>query len=170
MGLTQLQLANLSSLSQSLIAKIESGRLDPSFSNALRISETIQTIQRKSSKKAEDVMSKEIVYISAGSSLKDAAELMHSNSISQIPVYESSQPVGNISEKTVLRLLSEGEGIENMFKKKVRDVMDDSFPTVNRNTPVGVIYGLLEFFQAVLVMNREKVVGIISKADLLNPV
>ena len=31
LGLTQIQLANLAGVSQSLIAKLESGRIDPSY-------------------------------------------------------------------------------------------------------------------------------------------
>ncbi len=41
-GLTQSQLAKLSGVSQSLIAKIEADRIDPTFSKAQKIFEAIK--------------------------------------------------------------------------------------------------------------------------------
>ena len=41
LGLTQGQLANMANVSQSLIAKIEAGRLDPTYSNATKIFEAL---------------------------------------------------------------------------------------------------------------------------------
>jgi predicted transcriptional regulator len=45
--------------------------------------------------------------------------------------------------------------------------MEDSFPVVGEDTPVELLYSVMDFFQAVLVSKRDKVEGIITKADLL---
>ena len=46
-GLTQGQLAQIAGVSKSLIAKIEAGRLDPTFSKAQKIFEAIDTLGKK---------------------------------------------------------------------------------------------------------------------------
>ena len=55
LGVTQAELAGLAGVSQALIAKIESGRIDPSFSKAKALSETLLGLQRKSTKKTKEI-------------------------------------------------------------------------------------------------------------------
>lgn len=167
LNLTQAQLAKLSNVSQSLIAKIESGRIDPSFSKASALSETLLRLQRRNSLKTKDIMTQDVIHISSVETVEQAAKLMNGKAISQIPIYHDSRQVGSLSEKTILRLLSEGKKPASMFGKHVKEVMDDPFPTVTEDTPIELLYSLLDFVQAVMVMRREKIVGIVSKADLL---
>jgi predicted transcriptional regulator len=49
---------------------------------------------------------------------------------------------------------------------KVKDVIEDSFPTVNVRTPVFAIVPLLQIFQAVMTLDGLKVVGIVTNTDL----
>ena len=56
LGMTQHRLARLSGVSQSLIAKIESGRVDPAYSKAKSIISALQREQFSSEKKAKDIM------------------------------------------------------------------------------------------------------------------
>jgi len=167
LGLTQSQLANISGVSQSLIAKIEAAKLDPSFSKYKTIVEALMQLQRKDVKKAQDIMSREIVYVTKGDGLNKAAKLMREHAVSQLPVYDGTRVVGSISEKTILRLLSESDNPEDVFREQVKDVMDEPFPTISEQSPVEVLYPLLEFFQAVLVVREGRPVGIVAKADLL---
>jgi predicted transcriptional regulator len=48
--------------------------------------------------------------------------------------------------------------------------MEDAFPTVKPETPVSVVSALLEHNTAVLVSEKGKVKGIITKADILKMV
>jgi predicted transcriptional regulator len=72
LGLTQSQLASLSGVSQSLIAKIEAGRVDPSYNRAKKIFEVLESHQRKGWTRASDVMVKEVITASPESSVGDA--------------------------------------------------------------------------------------------------
>ncbi len=45
--------------------------------------------------------------------------------------------------------------------------MDDPFPQVGEDAPVSLVANLLRVYPAVLVHRKEKVAGIITKADLL---
>lgn len=167
LGLTQLHLANISQVSQSLIAKIESNKIDPSYSKTRALSDALENIQRKNSKKAKDIMAKNIISVLSDDKVETAARLMRRHSISQLPVFEKEKSIGSLSERTILRLLEDAKDPKNVFNKKVKIVMEDSFPVVGEDTPVDLLYSVVDFFQATLVSKREKVVGIITKADLL---
>lgn len=169
LGLTQAELAKLSGVSQSLIAKLEARKIEPSYSKAKALFVTLQKLQRRDSKRAKDILSKNVKGIQADRTVQEAANLMHNEAISQLPVYEREKMVGSISEKTILRLLSESKSPAEAFRKKVSQVMDEPFPTVSEDTPVELLYQLFDYFQAVIVTKRDKVVGIITKADLLTP-
>ncbi|HEY4699139.1 MAG TPA: CBS domain-containing protein [Nitrososphaerales archaeon] len=167
MGLTQVQLANLSQSSQSLIAKIESGKLDPSYTKAKALSDALENLQRKQSKKARDVMVKSVIGIESSDTIQDGARLMRQHSISQLPVFEGGKSVGSVSEKTILSLLEYVKDPRIVFDKKVKEVMEDSFPIVGEDTPFELLYSVMNFFPAVLVSRKEEIVGIITKADML---
>ncbi len=71
--------------------------------------------------------------------------------------------VGSISEKTILRNLGNISSSD-----KVKKIMDGPFPIVSCKDGVDSIKTLLEYHQAVLVSERGKIVGIVTKSDLLN--
>ncbi len=167
LGLTQNQLANISQVSQSLIAKIESSKIDPSYSKSKALSNALENIQRKNSKKAKDIMAKNIISVISEDRVETAARLMRRHSISQLPVFEKEKSIGSLSERTILRLLEDTKEPQMVFNKLVKLVMEDSFPVVSEDTPVDLLYSVVDFFQATLVSKRDKVVGIITKADLL---
>lgn len=167
LGLTQAELAKLSGVSQSLIAKLEAGKIEPSYSKAKSLFETLQKLQRRNSKRARDILSRPVEGIEADKSVQDAADLMQRKAISQLPVYENGKIVGSIAEKTILKLLSESKSPADAFRKKISQVMDEPFPTVHEDTPLEFIYPLFDFFLAVIVTKRDKVQGIITKGDLL---
>ena len=61
LGITQSELARAAGVSQSLIAKLESGLVDPSFSTMKAISEALRSQIRIEGKKASEVMSKPVI-------------------------------------------------------------------------------------------------------------
>jgi len=56
LGLTQSGLARRAGVSQSLIAKVESGRLDPAYGKARKIFETLDAEAGGKGRKASDIM------------------------------------------------------------------------------------------------------------------
>jgi len=167
LGLTQEELARVSGLTTSLIGKIEAGKADPPFSKMQSLFEAIEKIQRKKSQKVRDIMSRDLISVQSNAKVNDAAALMRQHAISQIPVFEDLKPVGSVSEKTIISWLSEKAAPESLFKKPVKEIMDDPLPSVGEDTPVDLLFSILGFFPAVLVIKRGKVTGIVAKADLL---
>ena len=61
LGITQKELCEKARVSQSLIAKIESGKIDPSYRNVQKIFDALNSMSKHESKKASDIMNKYVV-------------------------------------------------------------------------------------------------------------
>lgn len=166
LNLTQTQLAKLSGISQSLIAKLESGKIDPAYSKIKKIIQTLDKIESKDVRKAKSVMIKKIVNVSINDKVKKAVDLMHKKAISQVPIFDRGVPVGSILEKTITKFVAEGKSIKKILNMKVKEIMEESFPTVSEETPIDILSSLLNINQAVLVTKRDKVIGIVTRSDL----
>jgi len=163
-GLTQGQLADRAGVSQSLIAKIEAGRIDPTYSKAEKIFEAIDTLGKKKELKAEQIMTKQVISVRPGEGIKEAIKKMKRANISQMPVIDEHKSIGIVSEAIILEaLLGKKSG-------KIKDIMEDSAPVVSKNTNVGVVSNLLRFYPMVLVSSDGELKGVITKADLLGKV
>jgi len=164
LGLTQSQLANLSSVSQSLIAKIEAGRLDPTYSNAIKIFDALTQFGEKKGLKAEEIMNIKIISITPDSNIRDAILKMRKNSFSQLPVIHDHKAIGMISEASLLDSLLEKKG------NSVSDVMDSPPPIISFDAGLDVVTNLLKYFQMVLVSKKGNLIGVITKTDLIGKV
>lgn len=168
LGMTQHRLAAISGVSQSLIAKIESGRIDPAYSKAKSIFSALQRERFSSEKKASDIMHAGVETIPADETLHFAAALMRRKGISQMPVSDGKRVVGSITEQTIVANFASGQ--KKLATLRVREVMNDAFPTALPTTPVSAIASLLHHYSAVLVMEKGEAAGIITKADLLKTI
>jgi predicted transcriptional regulator len=168
LGLTQSRLAQLAGVSQSIIAKIESGTVDPSYSIAKRLVEALEkeSIQ-VSGPRVSEIMSKPVISVSKTQLVRDAVDLMRKRGYSQLPVLDGNRCVGSISEKTILDRAARGEPLDSLLNDRVRDIMDSPLPMVNDDTPLEMVLGLLQGNYGVLVTKGESTIGILTKSDIL---
>jgi predicted transcriptional regulator len=165
LGLTQKELASLAGVSQSLIAKIESGKVDPAYSKVTQILVALENRHNQGKKTAEEVMTPQIISVAPTDPLQKAIGLMRSNDLSQLPVLESGKCVGSLSDSLLVNLMeSKGTGLKLL---RTADVMAESYPVIPASSLVDVAVGLLQHYRAVLVEKGGKLSGIITKADLL---
>jgi len=168
LGITQSQLAKAAGVSQSLIAKLESGLVDPSFSTMKSISEALRSQIRIEGKKASEVMSKPVISVQASVTLSESVNLMKKNGVSQLPVYSGTRLIGSISENQIVQLLSTLEDPRTILDRPVSSFAQPSFPIVSGDTPVEALFSLFKFVPAVLVAAGDRVEGIITKIDMLS--
>ena len=168
LGMTQAALGRAAGLSQSLIAKIESGQVDPSFSTVKAIAEALSVKMRAGGKKASDVMSKPLISAQSNVPLSQCISMMREHDVSQLPVFSGSQVVGSISEGHIVSLLSNGADPQASLSRAVSKFMEPSYPTVDGGTPLEALYSLFNFVPAVLVTSGEKIEGIITKIDMIS--
>lgn len=165
LGLTQNELAKRSSVSQSLIAKIESGTIDPSYSSVRKIIKSLEELSEKDSLRAKDIMQKKIITVEDNISISQAIKKMKKHQISQMPVTNKGATVGLVSENSILNaFLDKKESLD------VKDIMEDAPPMITKETNIDVVSSLLKFFQIIIVSDKGRPIGLITKADLLEKI
>ncbi|MCL7398183.1 MAG: CBS domain-containing protein [Thaumarchaeota archaeon] len=164
LGLTQRELARMSGLSQSLISKIERGRVNPSYEAVRRILQTLEMIRAEKDAKllAKDICTKDVICVEVSDPLSKAINLMRKHGISQLPVLKNGRPVGSISESTIVRKLEKVRSTEI----PVNEIMDEVFPIIPEGVSLNTVRQLLQEYPAVLLQRDGRITGIVTKADL----
>ncbi|MFH0978789.1 MAG: CBS domain-containing protein [Candidatus Woesearchaeota archaeon] len=162
LNLTQQELANRSGVSQSLIAKIESGRVDPTYTNAVRIFNALEKAREGLDLDIRRIMQRKLLSVPPDARISRAVEMMKRHEVSQLPVVDNEQVVGLVSEANILDSLMDGKG------KNVSDIMQEPPPVVSQTVSVLVVSQLLRHYPLVLVAEKGKIKGVITKSDLLS--
>jgi len=166
LGLTQKQLAKIAGVSQSFIAKIETGKIDPSYSKVKAIFEVLERMESRKTYTAKEIFHKEVIGVQKNDKVAKAISLMMEHGFSQLPVFEGEKCVGCISEKTILSQITAAKDISQVAQKLVEEIMEEAPPQIDENAPLSLISNLLHVYPAVLVAKKGKTIGIITKADL----
>jgi predicted transcriptional regulator len=167
LGLSQAKLASLAGVTQAYIAKIEAGLTDPRFSTLERISKALeQSMVEGRHVLIDRIMSSPIVYVRPKERIGRAIKIMKTHNISQMPVFDGDVQVGSISEATIVRKIASGENMGKLLRRSIKEIMEEPFPTVGKDADIDLVYRLLGHGPAVLVIDRGKPVGIVTKADV----
>lgn len=160
--LTQKKLAELVGVSQAHIAKIEQGKVDPRLST---INKILRVLTESKEKRCKDIMTRGVIFAKPDDDVLKVSEIMVRHAISQMPVLTKGKVVGTITEESIIKKLG-----SNIAEEKVEGVMDPPLPTVSEDTSVSAIRPLLERRPGVLVVNGKRIIGIITRSDLLKTI
>ncbi len=163
LDLTQHQFAREIGISQSMIAKIEAGKLDPTYSYVKKIEGAINSLMKKEEKEAKDIMIKNLIKAKPKDKASDIIKLMNKHAISQLPVLQGGKVVGLITESSILE-----KDLEEIKNLKVKDLMIEAPPLIAEDTGISVILSLLKYYPLVIISKKGKLIGLITKADLIN--
>ncbi len=142
--------------------------------------------------KAREIMTPDVVSVRPDTPMRAIAKLLVDRSISAVPVVDDTgAPIGMVSEGDLigrdepsrearrdwwLDILAEGEALNADFlaslghdERRARDIMAAPVVTVEEDTDAGEIARLLQTYRIkrVPVIRDSRVVGIVSRADLL---
>ncbi|KAA8922317.1 CBS domain-containing protein [Thermoplasma sp.] len=174
LGISQKDLAKVTGVSQSYIARLEKGTINPTYSKIKAIYEYLTKSSERASTMVltcDRIMTKNVVVCRSDDSILNALNIMRDKGFSQLPVVnEENKVIGTITENNINDMLLKGMSVDSLRGLTVRRVMSDVLPQVDRNTPVNIIYQLLKYSNAVLVIEAGNLVGIITKADILKTV
>jgi len=117
--------------------------------------------------KAKDIMTKQVISVRKDTPVLEAVELLWKNDITGIPVVEDDMTlVGVLTEKDLIRLIYADEDLKN---KKVSSFMSQPAVHFDENEALPDVCDCLMnyFLRRVPVTSEGKVVGIISRADII---
>ena len=163
--LTQHDIATRAWVSQPLIARIESGDVDPRLSTLRKIFNAFDAA-RKERIVVRDIMHAPIIHTSSGSSMEDAARIMEEHGFSQMPVIDNGVPVGSLSTDQIVSSMTD-QDLKKVSHLLVRNIMGDSFPTVSPTSDANTVSRILEKNPAVLVLEKGKAIGMVTKHDIM---
>jgi predicted transcriptional regulator len=163
-GLTQAELADRAGVSQSLVARVELGEVDPSYSTLQSIVDALNEAEDREPTLG-DVKNEPVAHVAPSAPIREAVDLMREREFSQLPVLDGDAPVGSLSEAQIVHALSEGD--EGIAQRSVREIMGAPFPALAPDEPLDAVMRMLENRPAVLAMQQGRVVGVVTKADLI---
>ena len=109
-------------------------------------------------------MTKGVISARSGDTVEDAVTKMKKYSISQMPVMSGCKQLGSISETGIISKMVEHKDIRKYF---VSQIMEDPLPTVSKDISVVSLLPIMKELGAVLIMDKDRIVGIVSKADVI---
>src|SRR3982751_875960 len=108
---------------------------------------------------------KTLVSVSPADTVGQALEKMDELGVTQIPVLEEGQVVGSLREN---RCLAKVVRNRELLNSPVSEVMEASFPTLDVDASSSEVARRLQTSQAVLVEEYGRIVGIITRHDVLD--
>jgi cystathionine beta-synthase len=97
--------------------------------------------------------------------LREVIDQMKQLSISQLPVVDGGKMCGIVAEVDLLRaLVSGGKTLDSA----IAEVVEDDYATVTPNTKIELLQGVLADAKVAIVEDNDKVVGIVTKIDLID--
>ncbi len=107
-----------------------------------------------------------MITIGASEPVVNAVEKFRKYEISQLPVVNfKNEIIGGLVDTTVMQLMFDHVDIA---KKRVADVMNRAFPRLDRHVAIDKAFKALSLgASAVLVMENEQPIGVITKADVI---
>ena len=117
LGIKQKQLAKDAEVSQSLIAKIESSKAEPSYTIAKRIFRVLESYASKEKKLCKDLAKIKPIFLSSKDSLEKASKIMKQHSFSQIPIIDHGRLSGTITESGIYSHLLSGKSLNSKITR-----------------------------------------------------
>ena len=168
-GLTQQDIAEKAGVSQSLIARIEAGTVDPRLSTIRKILKVINEHRQKDIN-AIDVAVSSVITIQETTTLNEASELLFTKGFSQLPVCDTTgKIIGAIKESTITKnLIEKGTAILSQPVKEILN-KEDALPMLPISASLKSVEDLLihHGHSAVLLLDEGNIAGIITKADVI---
>ena len=106
-----------------------------------------------------------LIWVTPSDKLADALAKMNELGLTQLPVLEDGRPVGSVREN---RALSKVVKNRDLLESPVSEVMEASFPTVDVDASSSEVTRRLQSSPAVLVEEYGRIVGIITRHDVLD--
>lgn len=181
-NLSQRELASKAGVSQSLIAKIESGSIDPSFIKVKQIFNAFEEeIRRQRVEGKElgeqptvyDLATKGVISVSPNQTVGEVVDRMMKGRFTQLPIMDGERVVGAITDDrirgyTIDETRSGSKTYDEVMETLISEIMEPPFSILNDDTSIELASLHLQREEAVLVSRKGVIVGILTSADFLD--
>jgi len=157
LGWSQKKLARRAGVSKSLVGKLERNENIPNYKNVRNIYRALNKEDKRHS--AEEFITSDIISVKPDDKIKDAATIMKENDFSQLPVKHRGKYIGIITSQDI----ANQDNRELSVKKLDYHIP----PKIPHDTPKDDFKTMFKSNNAVLVQKGNRVIGIITPANLL---
>lgn len=156
-------------MSQSFLAKIERGAVEPSYRNVAAILTALDGFVDEHAREVTvgELATRSLVAVRRSTLVTEAAHVLRRHAISQVPVVEDGFVIGSLTDRVIVECLTDAERIARLPRLTVGEVLEAPFPQVDAGTPSHVAAALLRHVPAVLVTRGGRLSGIVTQSDLL---
>ncbi len=129
---------------------------------------------------ASDIMTKEVITTTPGTTLEDAARIMVRNSFRRLPVTSQGFLEGILTSRTILNFLGNGEifkkivknEVKEVLKTRVSEIMSRALPTASEDADLGEIATIMENQRTgtVCIAEDSKLLGIVTERDIVRAI
>ena len=165
-GMSQSALANMVKIPQSYLSKIESGKANPGYRLVKALFAAIEGATVDEKTETIGGLASRIEAITPDSSVISAIRIMRKMNFSQLPVLDNGKNVGRLTEAEILTAKRK-YGQKEALAKSVLEIMGPAYPEFDADTPKSDAEYVVEKLGAILVKKNDKLVGIITRYDLL---
>lgn len=109
--------------------------------------------------------SSDLIVAKSTDRVRDVINRMKTNGISQLPVVEDGRLCGAVAEVDLLRYLVSGE---SSLESAVGSLAESDYATVSADTKIELLQGLLSDARMAIVLDGDKIAGVITKIDLID--
>ncbi len=153
---------------QPYLSKIEGEKAEPAYR---LVRELVGVLDEYENAKTEETLAGSYhtrpVVAQAEENVAEAIRKIRKNGFSQLPVYRKGKSVGRLTDAMLLSA-ERRYGKTGARQKHVSQIMGPPYPALNIGTPKSEAELMVENIGAVLVEKEGKIVGIITREDLLN--
>ncbi len=157
LGWSQRELASRADVSKSLVGKLERKENIPNYKNVRKI---YRALNRQDDRlTAEQFITSDIESVKPDDEIREAARIMKENDFSQLPVKDEGRYIGIITSQDIAN--EDDRGLS------VRELDYHVPPKIPHDTPKDDFKTMFKSNNAVLVQKKDRVIGIITPANLL---
>jgi cystathionine beta-synthase len=109
--------------------------------------------------------SRQVVTVAANARVREVIDTMKAHGISQLPVLEGNRLRGLVHEVDLLRHLVAGGGT---LDSTIEGLIESDYGTVTPATKVELLKGVLADAKLAIVLEKEEVIGVVTKIDLID--
>jgi len=106
-----------------------------------------------------------VVTVAANAKVRDVIDTLKHHGISQVPVIDDGRLRGMVQEVDLLRHLVQGSGTPD---SPIAELVESDYATVTPSTKVELLQGVLSDAKIAIVLDKESVVGVVTKIDLID--